>query len=143
MKKIVKVLLILLIPFLIYKLFIYIDIKNQCYIRIIPTFQPSNLDNKRIIKAIRYGSPEDYKNLCAHVNVINKNPSCGGFDGGCFKPDKPKRIFTGSDQGNLALAAAIVVHETCHSIQFQEDRQISEVECYAKGAQFLEKVVLR
>lgn len=144
MKKILKIsipLLILLI-FLVNSFF-YADYRGDCYIRIVPSFLPSNLNTKRIIKVLKYGSPDDYRLLCKHVNVINKNPSCGGFDGGCYVPTKAKTIYIGNDQGNLALSAALIVHETCHAIQGQTNKQYSEQECYTKGAEFLETIVIQ
>ena len=139
-------LLLFLLPIIasvfVYSHFIYIDQSNECKIVIVPTLIPSNSNTKRVIKMIKEGSPEDYSDLCAHVSIINKNPGCGGLDGGCYYYDQPRTIFVGNDQGNIALAGAIIVHETCHAIQGQEGRQISESECYTAGNRYMNAVTL-
>lgn len=139
--KIVKLLILLglLIGFL-YNKFYYYDPAGNCRILIIPTFLPSNNSTKDILKMIKSGSPDDYLRICQYVSVINKNPSCGGFDGGCFKPSKPRTIYTGNDQGNIALSGSVIVHETCHAIQAAEGKRINERECYKAGNSYLRAV---
>lgn len=122
--------------------FTYIDVKNSCYILIIPTYLPSNISTKKVIKLIKNASPDDYCTLCSYINVINKNISCGGFDGGCYEQINPRTIFLGNDQNSLALSAAIVIHELCHREQARQGRQFSELECYKKGSEFLENIVV-
>lgn len=141
MKRFLKLLVIvLLLGAYAYTKFYYFDPENGCKIAIIPTFLPSNYDTKDILRIIKRGAPDDYMRVCAYVSVINKNPSCGGFDGGCFQPSKPGMIYIGNDQGNIALAAALVVHETCHAIQGSEQRRLDERECYSQGNAFLTTV---
>ena len=141
MKKYFRLLILLLLfGFYAYSKFYYFDPEYGCKITIIPTFLPSNYNTKEVLKIIKQGSPDDYMRICRYVKVINKNPSCGGFDGGCFQPSKPGMIYIGNDQGNIALAAAIVVHETCHAIQGYEHRRLSEIECYSQGNSFLNYV---
>ncbi len=141
MKKFVRLLIFLLLfGFYAYSRFYYFDPEYGCKITIIPTFLPSNYNTKEVLNIIKRGSPDDYWRVCQFVSVINKNPSCGGFDGGCFQPSKPGMIYIGNDQGNIALAAAIVVHETCHAIQGHNQMPLREPDCYAQGNLFLNYV---
>jgi len=141
--KTVKLLVLatIIFGFLLYK-FYYYDPAYGCQITIIPSFLPSNTNTKTILKMIKKGSPDDYLRLCKYVRVINKNPSCGGLDGGCFKPSKPKTIYTGNDQANIALSASILVHETCHAIQATERSRLSEPECYSVSNRYLNEVTV-
>jgi len=117
MHKYIKLLILfILLGFYTYANFYYFDPEAGCKITIIPTFLPSNYNTKDMLKIIKRAAPDDYMRVCQYVTTINKNPSCGGFDGGCFQPSKPGVIYIGNDQGNIALAAAIIVHETCHAI---------------------------
>ncbi len=141
MKKLFRLLLIVsIILTYIYSNFYYFDPSYGCRIAIVPTFLPSNYNTKEILKILKKGSPDDYARVCKYVSVINKNPSCGGFDGGCFQPSKPRTIYIGNDQGNIALASALIVHETCHAIQGSQKKQLIESECYSQGNAFLEIV---
>jgi len=130
-------LLILVIGFYAYSNFYYYDPEFGCRITIIPTFLPSNYNTKEILNIVKQGSTDDYMRVCSYIKTINKNPSCGGFDGGCYQVSKPGTIFIGNDQGNIALAAALIVHETCHAIQGTELRKLDERECYSQGNDFL------
>jgi hypothetical protein len=121
---------------------VYLDIDRACILRVSPSITPSNLNTKRVLRSLKYGSPKDYRVLCDNVKVINKRASCGGTYGGCFNPRTPHTIFIGADQGNIAYAASILVHEVCHLIQNKENRLMSEKECYAKGAEYLDSVVV-
>lgn len=143
MKKALTILLLVIgLGFFIYKNFLYIDPDYNCYIKVIPTFLPSNFNTKEVINLVKQGDVEEYKKLCRYVSTINKNPSCGGFDGGCFQPSKPRTIYIGNDQGNIALAAALVVHETCHAVQGYEKGSLSESECYLEGNTFLDEITI-
>lgn len=133
-------LLLLLISYYVYENFIYFDKDNGCFIKILPSFMLSNSNTKEVIKVIKYSSYEDYQRLCKYVRTIDKNPSCGGLDGGCYEDNKPNTIFVGSDQGNLGLAASIIVHEVCHAKQASDNVPISEYECYKEGYDFLTKI---
>ena len=143
MNQLIKSLLIILFAmFLLYYWFLYIDIQEKCVFYLVPTFQPSNLSTKETINFLKSSSPNEYEKLCTHVSVINKNPACGGFDGGCYEPNKKRTIFVGNDQNNIALAAAILVHETCHAIQGQKGLPLSEGECYRAGSSYLNEITL-
>lgn len=122
---------LLLVVFVIYKLFFYLDIKNNCYIRINPSLlEFSNLTVKRAIKTLKYASPDDYRNLCDYVKVINPNVSCGGFGGGCYNWRwNQKSIDISTSQRKLVYTIAVIVHETCHVIQHEESRPFNEDEC--------------
>ena len=123
--------------------FFYADFKNACFIKIIPSFGPSNWNTKEVLNILRYGSPENYALFCANIDTIDKNPSCGGFDGGCYEVRNSKTVFIGNDQNNIALTAAVFVHETCHAIQSHEGRPIDQTECYEKGSKFLENIIIK
>ena len=143
MKKVLAILLLVIgLGFFVYKNFLYVDTDYNCYIKVIPTFLPSNFNTKEVIQIIKQGDIKEYKKLCKYVSTINKNPSCGGFDGGCFQPSRPRTIYIGNDQGNIALAASIVVHETCHAIQGYEHGKLSEPECYDVGYRFLDEITI-
>ena len=131
----------IMLGFLLHK-FYYYDPIYGCQITIIPSFLPSNNNTKEVIKMIKEGSPDDYIRLCRYVRVINKNPSCGGLDGGCFKSSKPRTIYTGNDQVNIAISAATLIHETCHAIQGAEGRTLNESECYAAMHAYLKAVTI-
>lgn len=143
MKKFFKITLTtLILVSLVYHFFIYFDPANSCLIRIIPSFGPSNTNTKEALRLIKYASPADYALVCENVSQIDKNPSCGGFDGGCFKENQPNKIYIGNDQGNLALTSAIIVHETCHVLQNRDSKPFIEGECYAADARFLREVTI-
>jgi hypothetical protein len=143
MKKALLILLLVIgLGFFIYQNFLYIDPEYNCYIKVIPTFLPSNFNTKEVIGLVKQGDIKEYEKLCRYVSTINKNPSCGGFDGGCFEPTKPRTIYIGNDQGNIALAAALVVHETCHAEQGYEKGRLGEGECYEIGNKFLDDITI-
>jgi hypothetical protein len=131
-----------LLIFLIFHFFLYIDIKNGCFIGIIPSLLPGNLSVKKMVKVIKLTSPDNYELLCSDVRIINKNVSCGGFDGGCYESRKPKSIYIGNDQNNLGLGAAILIHELCHREQLKHNRPFIEEECYKKGWEFMQNIVV-
>ena len=85
-KKILKYLVIIIfLPWLFYHLFLYIDIKNGCFIKIRPAM--TELSNTTIKKGIRYlksNYPDEYVKVCNNVTTIDPNISCGGFGGGCY-----------------------------------------------------------
>ena len=141
MKKTIKKILILLIVLPLIALnFIYADIDNNCYIVLVPFFMPSNFNTKEALKIIKNTSPEDYSLICENVKFINKNPGCGGFEGGCFYGVKPNAIYLGNDQVNIATAAAIIIHETCHVMQYKEGRTMSEEECHTIDSEYSQKI---
>lgn len=119
--------------FLIYHFFFYADFKNYCFVKIKPSITEfSNLNIKRAIRVLKNGSPSDYRTFCAHVDTIDPNPSCGGFGGGCFysREDRARTIDISTSNRDLVWTSAIIMHETCHAIQYQEKRPLSEDECY-------------
>ena len=126
----------------VYKNFIYSDPDYGCYIKVIPSFQPSNWDFHKILTLIKKTDPNSYSYMCKNVDTISKDISCGGLDGGCFYTNKSKTIFIGNDQNNIAVTAAIVVHELCHVKQFNEGRNLVEPECYTSGAHYLSNLYL-
>jgi len=144
LKKIVKIsILILIIGFFIYRYFFYIDFSNSCYIKIKPSFtELSNSNIKEAIKILKLTSPDEYDKLCSNVKIINPNLSCGGFGGGCFYKSSGREIdISTAHSGFLAQTAAIIIHETCHAIQYQEGRNLSEQECYEADDVILKRIV--
>ncbi|MEA2007045.1 MAG: hypothetical protein U9O20_02705 [Patescibacteria group bacterium] len=134
MKGKIKILIfLLLVAGFIYRYFFYIDLQYACFVRINPSVtELSNANIKRAIKVLKHGAPEDYRTFCSTVEVIDPNPSCGGFGGGCFHPAKGRKstIDISTSQRDLAWTAAIIMHETCHAIQYREHRALDEDECY-------------
>lgn len=129
-------LLLILVGLFFYKYFFYIDFTNGCFVKIMPGYEFNNSTIKRAIKILKYGAPEEYANLCAHVSTINPNLGCGGFNGGCFYNPKQneqldgRKIHISTAQGNVLWTAGVLVHETCHAMQYAESRPPSEQECY-------------
>ena len=99
----------------------------------------NNLEQKRALRFIRDKSPEYYKKVCVYVDTISPDLPCGGSGGGCFREDNPKQIevSTLGHSNNPAITAAMIIHETCHSIQREEKRAYSESECYGEMNRFL------
>ena len=128
--------------------FAYADVVNGCYIAIRPSLVgDSGLTVKRALSTLRYGSPEDYRAVCTHVRTINPNPSCGGFGGGCFwrhEGNRGRATIDVSTEGGLVWTVALIVHETCHAIQFREGRPPGhdlEAECYRADDRILRALV--
>ena len=147
-KSLIKIFVVfLLFSLFIYKYFLYIDVPNKCFVKILPSWiELSNSNIKRSIKILKYGSPEDYRDFCSHVDTINPGIaiiSCKRFAAGCFTGDKehPKTIVVATSKDLIAGTIVVIVHETCHSIQFAENRSFSEEECYAVGDRLMEKII--
>lgn len=143
MRKIIKISILLLIAVLVsWKYFFYYDYdpRTRCSITIIPSIEFSNLTIKEAISVLKYGSPEDYKNLCENVDTIDSGTSCGGFGGGCYE-GKARRITVSTSERSLLWAAAVIAHETCHVIQHKENRTPSEEECYKVDDKTLKNLV--
>jgi len=129
---------LLIIGAFVYKAFVYTDPSAYCSITVFPSFQPSNWDHNKVLKMLKQTAPEEYQFLCANVDSISKDVSCGGFDGGCFYSDQSRRIYIGNDQDNIAITNAVIIHELCHVRQHKEGREMEEAECYKKGAEYLD-----
>jgi len=146
--RIVKIVVFLLaIFFFLSHYFLYWDPGEGCFIGIKPAFlEFTNLDMKRALRALKQGSPEDYKMVCGNVGVINPFIACGGFGGGCYYEGQPKtssnrEIYVSTAKDDLVMAMAVIVHETCHAIQAKEGRPLNEEECYQVDDKLLRKVV--
>jgi hypothetical protein len=127
---------------------VYADAGARCYFWIRPSLVgDSALTIKRALDTLKHGAPDDYRKVCAHVATINPNPSCGGFGGGCFRPGsgtQRRATIDVSTEGGLIWAVAILVHETCHAIQFHEGRPRGhdlEGECYREHHRILRSLV--
>ena len=102
---------------------------------------------KRALDTLRHGSPADYRNVCIHVATINPNPACGGFGGGCFwhhEGQKGRATIDISTEHGLIWTVAIIVHETCHAIQYHGGRPPRfdlEHECYNEDDRIMRALV--
>ena len=135
-KKVFTIFFLIIIFFsLIYKSFFYVDIKNDCFVKILPSLamELSNFNIKRSIKILKYSSPSDYQDFCRLVDTIDANVDCGGWEGGCYRGGKTIAVSTA--QGTVSWTVAIIVHETCHAKGF------GETECYAAGDRILGTIV--
>ena len=114
---------------LIYHFFLYIDVENGCYIKIIPSYNQilSPKRFKRDLKIIKYASLEDYKNICNLISTIDTNTflRCAHLPHGysCYIP-RSKTISLSSSTG-----AYTMIHEVCHAVQESERRYFDESEC--------------
>lgn len=137
-KKLFKFLILFFLVCLIfYHFFLYIDIGNKCFIKIKPALvELTNTTMKRGIKYLKKNHFPEYKLLCENVTTINPNISCGGFGGGCYSSYRsdPGEIDISTTYGNVNNAAKVIIHETCHAVQFKEGRSFDEAECYAKDS---------
>ena len=124
-----------------FKYFYYYDRQNDCSIKISPSLEFSGGTIVRAINVLKNSSFEDYQDLCKNVDNINTNVACGGFGGGCFYHNRPKSITVSTSGRNLTYTVSVIVHETCHAIQFSENRDASEPECYAAGKRILQKII--
>lgn len=141
-KKFLTIFLLVILFFgFIYKSFFYVDIKNECFVKIIPSLslELSNGNIKRSIRILKYGSSSDYQNFCKYVDTIDANVDCGGWEGGCFRGGK--KIAVSTSQSTVAWTAGVIVHETCHAIQGYEGRGLDEDECYAADDRLLRTIV--
>ncbi|MFH0892131.1 MAG: hypothetical protein V1867_05115 [Candidatus Falkowbacteria bacterium] len=147
LKKSIKIFFLLLLTgALIYKFFFYYDPGNKCLIRLKPSLTEwSNGNIKEGIKVLKHAVPDEYKKLCAYVDKINPNYSCGGLGGGCYisgkAPTREIDISTVYD-GFLGWTAAVIAHETCHAVQHEEGRPFNETECYGIGDYVLNSTVV-
>jgi len=137
----------LFVLYFLFHYFIYWDPREGCFIQIKPAFlEFTNLDMKRALKALKYGSPEDYRTVCRNVETINPVIGCGGFGGGCYyqgrsKTSASREIHVSTAKDDLVTAMAVMVHETCHAIQAKEGRSLDEQECYLADDKTLRQVV--
>ncbi len=127
--------IILVLIFIPLHFFLYVDVSHGCVIPIKPSFlELSNTTMKKGLKYLKKNFPAQYKDTCEHVKVINPNMGCGGFGGGCFYHNSPGEITVSTTYGNYINAAKVIIHETCHAVQYNEGRPGSEPECYEKDA---------
>ena len=130
---------------LIRRHFYYTDGKYDCSIQLLPslTLEFSNANTKSAIRLLKYASLEDYKTICANVSRINLNVSCGGFGGGCyfdFMNKNPTSIDISTSRSDLAWTSAIIMHETCHLLQYKDGRGFNEEECYREDHRVIQKI---
>ena len=133
--------------------FVWWDVGARCVIGLRPSLVGyDNTTVKRALATLEHGSPEDYQpedyqKVCVHVATINPNPSCGGFEGGCFwhsEGNRGRASIDVSTEHGLIWAVAIIVHETCHAIQYHEGRPAQfdlEHECYGEDDRILRQLV--
>lgn len=138
----IKIASIFLLLFFFTKDFYYIDFQNKCYIGIGPSWiEFSNGTIKKAIGTLKTASPKDYEKLCQRVSFVNPNISCGGMEGGCFHPERPRTIDISSSHNSFMFSHVVIVHETCHAVQYFEKRPFSEDECYSEGERLLKELV--
>jgi hypothetical protein len=128
--------------------FVWLDLGGRCVIGLRPSLVGyDNTTVKQALATLQRGSPEDYRKVCAHVAWINPNPSCGGFGGGCFwhhEGNRGRASVDISTEDGLIWTIALLVHETCHAIQYHEGRPPQfdlERECYGEDDRILRTLV--
>ncbi len=122
--------------------FFYWDISGNCFITVRPSLlEFSNLSIKEALKVLKFASPSDYQLVCANVSTINPNISCGGHEGGCFYKQRPRTIDISTTNRSLAWTSTIIVHETCHAIQYKQGRPMGEKECDEMMTDALSRIV--
>ena len=127
---------------IVYYFFLYVDLEEKCFIRIYPSiFEFSTRNVIESIQILKQAAPSDYQNLCANIRVIDTNVACGGFEGGCYYETKPGVIHVSTNEITLTQTIAVIVHETCHSIQHSEGRPLEERECYYEDQRVLQELV--
>lgn len=139
-KRLLKyVLTLLFCGWLFYHFFLYIDLSHGCFITLRPAI--TELSNASVKKGIRYlkaNFPNQYQLFCDNVSSIDPNIACGGLGGGCFYHGKnredPQSISISTTFGDYLNAAKVIIHETCHAIQYRENRSPSETECHEKDS---------
>ena len=147
LKDLMKIfILALIIAAVIYRYFFYYDLSTGCLIKLKPSIiELSSANIKESIKILKIAVPDEYEKLCAHVDLINPNFSCGGTGGGCYvpgqTPQKEIDISTTND-GFLGWTAAVIAHEPCHAVQHEEGRPFNETECYGIGNYVLYSAVV-
>lgn len=143
MKTVIKIIIIVFLSALIiYHFFFYADIKNSCYIKILPSLTELSSSNiKKGINVLKNAAPEEYEKLCGNIDTINPNFSCGGFQGGCYTYTPRQIDISTSRDEFLGWTAAIIAHETCHAIQHSKGQELNEDECYTLDDMVLQKVV--
>jgi hypothetical protein len=139
---------VLLVALGVLRYFFWIDLGAGCVLTLRPSLVGyDNMLVKRALETLRQGSPDDYRKVCEHVGTINPNPSCGGFGGGCFWHGQGQQGRTSIDvstEHGLQWTVAVIVHETCHAIQFHEGRPPGhdfERECYGEDDRILRSLV--
>jgi hypothetical protein len=147
MKKIIKILIILVIlASLYYRYFLYIDYSHDCHIKLKHSLLELSARNiKEALKVLKRTDTEEYNKLCTNIKIINPNFACGGFGGGCYYtgPRTQGEIYVSTARdSNLAWTAAVIAHETCHAIQYNENRELSEDECHKIGDKVLKNLVI-
>lgn len=129
------------IVFFNFWVFRYDDFSNNCHIKIkLSLLEWNNLRIKTALKFIRNNSPDYYRKVCSYVDVISPDLPCGGPGGGCFRTGNPKQIEISvqNHRDNPSFTAAMIIHETCHSIQYQDKNgALNESECYHEMNNFL------
>lgn len=129
------ILLLCLLPILYWHFFIYYDPAEDCFIRIKAGFSElSNVTMKRGLVYLKENFPEEYTNTCSHVTHIHPKKGCGGFGGGCFYYNEPTTIVISTPYGMEKAAAKVIIHETCHVIQYKNGDPMSEAECYGRDS---------
>lgn len=124
--------------------FVYVDLFNGCFIKILPSwdFSFNQSKIKQGLTILKNAVPNDYKDVCKRIDTIDPNLDCGNSEGGCYWPGNPKRISVSTVDTPLSWVAAVIVHETCHSKQDLEHRPPNEVQCHKEDDRILKNISL-
>lgn len=133
----------LIILYFTHNLF-YIDVTKGCYLAIVPSLhlEFTNAGIKRALTIIKNISPDNYKNICQRVNIIDTNISCGGMEGGCFDSAHPRTIYVTAPAREITWVAEVLVHEACHARQKYEGRPGEERECHEMGLKVMQEATV-
>jgi len=118
----------------------YFDIAEGCSIIIFP----STTNIKSALKIIKRISPDNHRNICERVSVINTDVAFTDyFTPGVFDSKKPRTInILTSTPRKITWLAEILAHEACHSMQWYEQRAISEDECHQVGLKVMQEATV-
>jgi|GEM_PF-1867363 len=144
-----KILIYFVLPCVILNFWIlrYDDFFNGCHIKIqFSLLNWNNLEIKKAIQFIKRKQPDDYEKICRYVKNIDLYLPCSFSAAGCFRNNSPGTIgvytYQHDENNDPSYTAAIIVHETCHAIQYDEGRINGdrETECYREDQRFFREI---
>lgn len=122
----------------------YFDVFKGCYIFLVPSMhlEFSGSGVKKALEIIKISSPDNYKNICERVNIIDTNIACGGMEGGCFDPRNKRTISVTAPSRNITWVAEVIAHEACHAKQAYEGKPGDEGECHIVGLKVMQELTI-
>lgn len=124
--------------------FVYLNLSNGCFIKILPSwdlsFNQSKIKEGLIV--LKNALPEDYSNICKRIDTIDPNFDCGRSEGGCYWSGDSKKISVSTANTSVNWIAGVLVHETCHSVQDSEHKKLDEVECHQEDNRVLKSLTV-